>query len=74
MEYKFSKHALDQLQERAITVQQVEEVLQNPQQLIKEANYTVLQSIIKFGDKDYLVRVFLNDTTSPNRIITVYKT
>jgi hypothetical protein len=74
MEYKFSKHALDQLQERAITVQQVEEVLQNPQQLIKEANYTVLQSIIKFGDKDNLVRVFLNDTTSPNRIITVYKT
>lgn len=74
MDYEFSKHALDQLAERGISPDQVEEVLQNPQQMIREAGYTVFQSMIKFGAKDYLVRVMLNDTVKPKKIITVYRT
>jgi hypothetical protein len=74
MEYVFSNHALLQLQERNITVTQIEEVLTNPQQIIREPDYIIYQALIKFENKHYLVRVFLNDHVDPSRIITVYKT
>jgi hypothetical protein len=74
MKFEFTKHASDQMLNRSITVQQVLDVLENPQQVVEQSDYTVYQSIIKFGNKDYLVRVFLNVIVSPFRVITVYKT
>lgn len=74
MEFEFSAHALEQMERREISKTIIEKILQNPQQTISETGYTVYQTIIKFDDKDYLVRVFLNESVTPFKIITVYKT
>ncbi len=69
----FSKHALEQLDLRRIPLEAVKDVLQNPQQLIKDEE-TIYQSITNFEGKEYLVRVFVNTFVEPNRVITVYRT
>jgi uncharacterized DUF497 family protein len=74
MEYVYSRHAAKQLEKRGITTQQVDEILQDPLQVLEEDDYTIYRAILKFGDADNLVRVFLNHLVSPCRIITVYKT
>ncbi len=74
MKYEFSKHALDQLEARAIAKGIVQEILQNPQQVIIESGYTVYQSITKFDGRDYLIRVIINEAVSPHKVITLYKT
>lgn len=45
---------------RDISIQQVQEVLENPQQISREAGYAVYQSVVKFGERNYRLRVFLN--------------
>jgi len=54
----------------------VEAILQNPQQIVDEyGNKKAYQSIIKIEtEKDYLVRVIVNDTIDPAKVVTVYKT
>ena len=52
----------------------VEEILQNPQQVITEADYTVHQSVIKFDTANNLIRVFVNKAVNPFKVITAYKT
>ncbi len=73
MEYEFARHSLAQLQPRNITKEIVDEILQNSQQVVSEDGYAVYQSIIKFDESDYLIRVFVNETLKPFKIITVYK-
>ena len=74
MGFEISKHALEQMETRGISKSTVQETLQNPQQTIFEDDYTVYQTIIKFDNKDYLIRVFLNEKVNPFKVITVYKT
>jgi len=54
----------------------VDAILQNPQQIVNEyGNRKAFQSIIDLGTgKDYLVRVIVNDTVEPAKVVTVYKT
>jgi len=54
----------------------VETVLQNPQQVVDEyGNKKAYQSIMHIGTgKDYLVRVIVNDTVDPTKVVTVYRT
>ena len=61
---------------RRIPLNLVETILQNPQQIVDEyGNIKAYQSIIDLGTgKDYLIRVIVNDTLDPAKIVTVYKT
>jgi len=54
----------------------VESILTDPQQVVDEyGRKKAFQSIINFGKgKDYLVRVIVNDTLEPARVVTVYRT
>jgi hypothetical protein len=71
----FSKHALKQMEVRCISKEQVWEVVQNPEQVIKYDSETVIfQSKLNFADGNYLVRVFINVIKVPKLIITVYRT
>jgi len=71
---EFSKHALEQINLRAIPLVVAHSVLNNPQQIITENGKRIYQSIINFEDGNYLVRVFVNIEKEPNLVITVYKT
>ena len=74
MEYTISQHASKQMTKRGISKAIVNNVLNQPDQLISKANYTIYQSILKENDKRHLYRVFVNTNKKPCVVITVYKT
>lgn len=74
-ELALSKHALEQLELRSLTIDMVETVLRNPDRITNEEdNQRVYQAIIQRGERDYLLRVFVNSDKTPNLVKTVYLT
>ena len=75
MSYMFSKHMLEELLERNIPLEVVERVLQFPQQKVPEVeNITCYQSRVDMDGKEYLLRVMVNETSTPAKVVTVYRT
>ncbi|MGD1903985.1 MAG: DUF4258 domain-containing protein [Geitlerinemataceae cyanobacterium] len=76
MNFEFSNHALNELQKRKISRFLVEEILKNPQQTIpQDDEITIFQSqIAAETEKRYLIRIFVNITVNPPRIVTLYRT
>lgn len=71
----YTQHALEQMAERGIDKEIVEFVLINGQiRDDKGDGQQVYQSIVFFGLKPYLVRVFVNASVEPFKIKTVYRT
>jgi hypothetical protein len=53
----------------------VERVLQSPQQMVPEVeNVTCYQSRVDMNGKEYLLRVMVNETITPAKVVTVYRT
>ena len=53
----------------------VERVLQSPQQMVPEVeNVTCYQSRVDMNGKEYLLRVMVNETITPAKVITAYRT
>jgi Domain of unknown function (DUF4258) len=75
MEYRFSRHAQTEMERRKISVDLVESVLDNPQQVISEKEgRKAYQSKINVGGRAFLLRVIVVDDVEPAVVITVYKT
>ena len=76
MKFEISRHAREEMVRRGIPVTVVDAILQDPEQIVNEyGNKKAYQSIIDSRTgKDYLVRVIVNDTVDPVKIVTVYKT
>jgi mRNA-degrading endonuclease RelE of RelBE toxin-antitoxin system len=75
MEYRFSRHAQTEMERRKISVDLVESVLDNPQQVISEKEgRKAYQSKIDIGGRAFLLRVIVVDDVEPAVVITVYKT
>lgn len=75
MDYRLTRHALEELSERSIPLQLVEMVLADPEQQFEEDGLMVYQS--RFDGKQgktYLLRVFVNTTVAPANVVTVYRT
>jgi hypothetical protein len=76
MNFRFSNHALEEMEKRKVPLSFVEAVLENPQQTFQQdEEITIYQSQIDFGTgRLYLLRVFINITIDPAVIVTVYRT
>lgn len=76
MIYKLSKRAQSEAGVRNISIEILESVLQNPQQIIPARDHLkAFQSIVDFsGGILYLVRASVDDTVEPAVVITVYRT
>ena len=76
MNFRFSNHALEEMEKRKVPISFVETVLENPQQILQQdEEITIYQSQIDFGTgKLYLLRVFINTTLDPAIVVTVYRT
>ncbi|WP_099240494.1 DUF4258 domain-containing protein [Synechococcus sp. BDU 130192] len=76
MEFILSHHALEESKKRGISLELVESVLDNPQQIFKQnETITVYQSQVIFDNgKKYLIRIFMNTTVDPKKIVTLYRT
>ena len=73
MDYVFSPHALDQMAKRKLSKSLVDQVLQDPQQVVP-AKYgrKSYQSIIVRGGKRLILRVFIVERTRPPVVVSVY--
>ena len=76
MNFRFSNHALEEMEKRKVPISFVETVLENPQQTLQQdEEITIYQSQMDFGTgKLYLLRVFINITIDPAIVVSVYRT
>ncbi len=70
----FSKHARERMKSRGISVDQVTDVMENPDDVISQPCKTIYQKKIYKKNSLYLYRVFVNSCKEPELIITVYRT
>lgn len=75
MNIEFTKHALEEIQIRGIELDIVEKIIRNPKQVLEsEKNRKVYQDIIEFeNNKQYVVRIIIDETKDINKVVTVYK-
>jgi hypothetical protein len=74
-EFTFSKHSIEQMRNRNISMEIVLKILEDPKEIIFENEQTIYQSIVSFeNEKEYLVRIIVNSLKNPKTVITVYKT
>lgn len=75
MKIDFSLHALERMTARNITKNNVLNVVQYYDFIEEQDEKTTIYSkIIRKENKTYLYRVFLNTTSNPVNVITVYRT
>jgi len=76
MKFEISRHARNEMNRRGISEDLIQDVLQNPGQIVDEyGNMKAYQSITgSETGKNYLVRVIVNDAVEPDKVVTVYKT
>jgi hypothetical protein len=76
MKYKLSRHARLEMERRGISLELLEQVLQNPQQIVAGTRgKKAYQSIIDFGSgKKFLVRAIVANEHDPPVVVTVYRT
>ncbi len=73
----FTEHAREQLRERKISQELVEEVLKDPEQVVQDAEGNPIAQSRYFDKeegKEMLLRVFYREEQGTRRVITVYKT
>ncbi len=72
--YILSNHALTQMENRDVSIEIIKKVIENPLETYEEDGLRVYQDVIKFSEKNYLVRVYVNENKQPPVIVTLYKT
>jgi hypothetical protein len=66
---------LEELEARKIPRHLLERVLQSPEQRVPEIeNVTCYQSRVEINGKQYLLRVMVNETIQPAKVVTAYRT
>jgi len=73
--YDLSNHVREEVARRRIPLAVVKSVLENPQQKVPEhGNVICYQSKIDINQKEYLVRVTVNEVVTPAKVVTIYRT
>lgn len=75
MNFELSAHVQQEMQRRGIPLAVVESVLAAPAQKVPEHGVVVCyQSQVEINSRLYLVRVMVNVTVTPAKVVTVYRT
>ena len=74
-QYVITPHAAFEMERRKVPERTVRDVMAGPEQRypVRERR-DVLQSIVGFAGKRYLVRVFVDVDRKPAEVVTVYRT
>ena len=72
--HHFSKHFIEQMQIRNISISEASDALENSQQTLIEDGLTVYQKLIYKNNKQYLLRIFVNEIRQPPVVVTGYIT
>lgn len=76
MTFKLTNHVKEEMARRSISWTLLEQVLNNPQQIvIEKENLKAYQSIVSFDDgRSFLLRAIVDDTITPAVVVTAYRT
>jgi hypothetical protein len=76
MNFRYSRHALEEMARRGIPQHMVDDVLANPQQVVDTPDgKKAYQSQLDFGGgRIFLLRVIVAEDVDPNLVVTVYRT
>jgi hypothetical protein len=75
MNHQLSIHVHQEMERRGIPLAVVKSVLAAPAQKMPEHGDVVCyQSKVDINQKTYLVRVMVNETATPPKVVTVYRT
>jgi hypothetical protein len=70
-----SHHAEEKIIERQIPLKILQEILNNPEQILEEDGLKVYQGMfVAINNKTYLLRIYINDWVEPQKIVTQYVT
>ncbi len=69
-----SKHAKEQIASRGIAEEAVWKILSENKPYKVEEGLTIYHGLITENNKQYLIRIFVNENINPNLVVTVYKT
>jgi len=71
----FSDHARQEMLRRNITQAQIEDVVQNPEQIVSvNLERSIYQSKLKLSQKEYLLRVVVDIRGESLTVVTICKT
>ncbi len=74
-EFVLTPHASLELQRRGLDETMIRRVLTEPEQRIPvRPGREVVQSVVEFGERRYLVRVFVDVDRKPAEVVTAYRT
>lgn len=75
MIYELSAHVKQEMERRDIPLAIVETVLASPGQKVPEhGNVICYQSKVEINQRIYLIRVMVNETAVPSKVVTAYRT
>jgi len=75
MRYILSGHAQEEMQKRNITADEIDIVLQHPQQIVEEKDgKKAYQSLIVKNNRMMMLRLIVDDKVDPAVIVTIYPT
>jgi hypothetical protein len=75
MKHELSSHVQQEMKRRGIPLAVVESVLAAPgQKLPEHGDVVCYQSKVEINQRPYLVRVVVNETARPPKVVTVYRT
>ncbi len=74
MDYDISRHAEEKIRKRKIPSEIIDNIMQNPQQIIPQERKCIYQSIVNHEGKEFLARIFVNTNGIKPKIITLYLT
>ena len=75
-DFRYSRHAEEELLRRGISREIADTVLRNPEQIVAErVPRRAYQSRVDFGGgRFFLVRLIVDDTANPAVVVTAYRT
>jgi hypothetical protein len=70
-----SPHAEEKIIQRQISWKILQDILNNPEQILEEDGLKVYQgTFVAINNKTYLLRIYINDLVEPQKIVTLYVT
>lgn len=74
MNFVLSQHTQDEITKRKILLQILQLILNHPEQISEEDGLKIYKGTFTVNNKPYLLRIYVNDLTHPQTIVTVYRT
>ncbi|MCA2640319.1 DUF4258 domain-containing protein [Microcystis sp. M087S2] len=75
MNFILSPHAEEKIIQRQISLKILQDILNNPEQILEEDVLKVYQgTFVAINNKTYLLRIYINDLVEPQKIVTLYVT